>query len=162
LIDAKRRDLEASGIGTIIKISLDLKTGASSGGTNEVEDGVVVGEGLTSPVFADFAEETVFGGVPFGSAGRIVANGDGEAETVAEKALELILPKIARAVAATGVGEDQELGSERIANAAIAVPPGTDRRDSEGSGIVRGTNENGAAIVKNIVDAIGDGVTDGP
>jgi hypothetical protein len=162
LIDVMRKRLEAGGIGTSVEISLYLKARASSGGADKVEYSVVIGKGLARPVFADFAEETVFGGVPFGGSCGKVANGDWEVETIAEKALEMILPEITWAIAAAGVGEDEKLGGIGITNTAIATPPGTNGRDGEGGGIVRSADENGAAIVKDIVDAIGDGVTCGP
>ena len=48
----------------------DDEAGFRRGGADEVESLVDVGERLAGPVSTDLAEQSVFDGIPFGSAGR--------------------------------------------------------------------------------------------
>ena len=42
------------------------------------------------PGLTDFAEDTVFNGVPFRSAGWVMTDGDGQAEDIRDKGLQLL------------------------------------------------------------------------
>ncbi len=48
----------------------DDEAGFRRGGADEVESLVDVGQRLAGPVSTDLAEQSVFDGIPFGSAGR--------------------------------------------------------------------------------------------
>ena len=54
-----------------------------AGGANEFEHLFVAVQRLGRPVFGDLGEQPVLDGVPFGSTGRIVGDGDCEAEAIA-------------------------------------------------------------------------------
>ena len=62
------------------KLGSDGETGSGRCSANEIESFVDIGEGLARPVSADLAEQAMFDGIPLGSAGRVVADGDFEAE----------------------------------------------------------------------------------
>ena len=53
------------------------------GGANEFEHLFVTVQRLGCPVFGDLGEQPVLDGVPFGSTGRIVGDGDREGEAIA-------------------------------------------------------------------------------
>ena len=60
--------LGARGIVSAVEVSGDGKAGLSASGADEVEDFLIGGERFAGPVFGDFGEETMFDGVPLGSA----------------------------------------------------------------------------------------------
>jgi hypothetical protein len=63
---------------------------------------------LGCPVPADLAEQTVLDGIPFGGAGRVMRNGDGESQAIAPLPLNLVLPGATPgAIAAAGIGQDR-------------------------------------------------------
>ena len=49
-------------------------------------------EWLGGPVLGNLGEQPVLYGIPFGGAGRVVSDGDGDAEGIAYLALKLDLP----------------------------------------------------------------------
>ena len=53
-----------------------------SGLADEANDGVVADQGLAGPMLGDLTEETVFDGIPLGSARWVVTNGDMDAERI--------------------------------------------------------------------------------
>lgn len=59
-----------------VQVSGDRQTGLSFGGANEAKDLQVAVERFAGPVLGDLREEAMLDGVPFGSARRVV--GDGE------------------------------------------------------------------------------------
>jgi hypothetical protein len=52
-----------------------LQTGGGLGVTNAGQHQFKRGERRACPSFADFAKQTMFNGIPFGSTGRIVTDG---------------------------------------------------------------------------------------
>ena len=82
----------------------------SFGGADEAEDLLIAIERLAGPVLGDFREEAVFDGIPFGSTGWIVGNGEDQAEGVGQLRLEFCFPGTATtAVAAAGVAQNEDL-----------------------------------------------------
>ena len=71
-----------------VEISRDCETGSGAGVADEVEDFVVTIKRFRGPVFRNLGEQAVLDGIPFGSAGGVMSNGDGEPKTVAEVALK--------------------------------------------------------------------------
>lgn len=65
-----------------------------STGTIKFPDHRLIGpQWLACPILADLTEQAMFDGVPFGSAGGVMADGDRETKAVADPRLELLLPK---------------------------------------------------------------------
>ena len=96
-------------------------------------------------------------GIPFGGAGGIVSDRNGEAEWIAQLSLNFGLPGPGTAtVAAARVRQDQQLGNTAPATRSFAFPPGGDGMGGEGWGIVRDAGADGAAVVRRVVNAVGD------
>jgi hypothetical protein len=74
---------------------VDEKSGLRSGGADEVENLLMAVEWLACPVFGDFGEETMFDGVPFRSARRVVRHCEGQPEEAGELRLEFRFPDAA-------------------------------------------------------------------
>ena len=88
-------------------------------------------------MFGDLAEQPMFDGVVFGGAGGVVGDGDLQVEPIGENMLQEILPGAGpTAVAAAGIGEDDNLGGIGVAQAALAVPPLCDALDRKLRGVV--------------------------
>jgi hypothetical protein len=110
-----RGRLCARGIETTIEMCGDRKAGSSSGGAEEAEDLLIAIERLASPVVGDFREEAVLDGIPLGSPGWIMGNGEGQPERVGQLRLEFSFPGTATtAVAAAGVTQNEDLTGARI------------------------------------------------
>jgi hypothetical protein len=72
--------------------------------------------------------------------------------------LEFGLPGMApTTIAATGVGENEELAGVAVAERGFPLPPVGDGMSGEGEGIVRDPEKDGAAIGQQIVDAVRNG-----
>jgi hypothetical protein len=72
----------AGGIVATVEVSGDRQAGLSSGGADEVQDFLVAVEWFAGPVFGDLGKETVFDGVPLGSASRVVGNRESQTERI--------------------------------------------------------------------------------
>src|ERR1041385_4720324 len=89
---------------------------SGAGVADEVEDFGVTVQWLGRPVLGDFGEQAVLDGIPLGSAGGVMSNGDGEPKAVAELVLKLGFPGAGTAtVAAAGIGEDKQLSAAMVA-----------------------------------------------
>ena len=65
--------------------------------------------------------------IPFGSTGGVVSNGYGEPKAVAELGLQFGFPGTrTAAVAAAGIGQDEQLPAAAVAVRAVALPPAGD------------------------------------
>src|SRR5207244_817232 len=112
------------GIVATVELSGDGQAGIRSGGADEVEDLLITVEWFACPVLGDFGKETMFNGVPFGSARRVVRHGEGQTEGVSQLRLEFGFPgAAASAVATTCVAQDEELARAGIADRAFLAPP---------------------------------------
>jgi len=89
-------DLDSGFVVLWDEVGSDSEAGFRFGGTDELEDLVDVGEGFASPVFADLAEEAVLDGIPLGSAGRLMADGNGEPQRSANGVLKRFPPGAGR------------------------------------------------------------------
>src|SRR5450631_865172 len=76
LVHLRIGDLNAGGIILGDQTACDAEPCGGRGFTDELGDQWVSLERDASPVFADLAEQAMFDGVPFGSAGGIVTDGD--------------------------------------------------------------------------------------
>ena len=145
-----------------IQVSRDGQASFRGRRTDEVEDLLITIEGFTSPVFGNFGEESMLNGVPFGSASGIVSDSDSEMKAVGELRLEFGFPSPpATAVAAAGVGQNQQLARVSVLTESLALPPVSDGVSREGRCVVRDTNENGTAVGERLVDTVGNGHADG-
>ena len=62
------------------------------------------------PGLTDFAEDTVFNGIPFRSAGWVMTDGDGQAENISDKGLQLLFEDAAAGgIGATAIGLKQQM-----------------------------------------------------
>jgi hypothetical protein len=72
---------------SLILVSVEIgghdQASFGAGGANEFEHFVVAVQGFGSPVLGDLGEQPVLDGIPFGSTGGIVSDGDCEAEAIA-------------------------------------------------------------------------------
>ena len=97
------------------QIGGDAEASVGFGGTDKVEHGFHIGERLASPVPGDLAKQAVLDRVPLGSAGWVMAHGDGETERIADPVLKSLLPGVTTpAVAAAPIGQEQEFLSLRV------------------------------------------------
>ena len=85
-------DFDAGSIIGVVQTCIDFQASFSSSSGEEVQDGFVIQQRLCSPVDADEGEHPVFNRIPFGRAGRIVADLDGHTESITESVLKLVLP----------------------------------------------------------------------
>jgi hypothetical protein len=77
-----------------------------------------------------------------------VSHRHGEIEGVGELRLEFGLPGMApTTIAATGVGENEELAGAAVAERPFPFPPAGDGMSGEGGGIVRDPEKNGAECI---------------
>src|ERR1700747_213683 len=88
-----------------------------------------------------------------------MANRYAQAEFVGQR-LQFALPQAyPGAVAATAVGGNQQTTGLRIAGAAHALPPATDRIDGEAGGIVVDADTHPSGVAGDVIDAIRHGAT---
>ena len=151
-------DLDAGFVFLPVELGGNDQPGAGGCGGDVVEDEFEGLERAAGPVAADFAEQAMFDGIPFRAPCGIVGHGDGEAVEVAEMVLQGVLPgAVAVAVAATAIGEDDELGGVGIARAAFGAPPGSEVVDGEEGGVAGDADADEAAVGERVVDAVRDG-----
>ena len=150
-----RGRLCAGGIVATVEMCGDRKAGSSSGGADETEDLRIAIERLAGPVFRDLREEAVLDGIPFGSAGWVVGNGEGQPEGICQLRLEFGFPGTATtAIAAAGVAQDEDLSGTWIAERSLLPPPMSDRVSGKGGCVMRDANHDGASIGEEIIDAV--------
>src|ERR1035437_11069668 len=92
-------------------------------------------------------------GIPFGGAGRVVRKGDAQAQAIAQLTLNLLLPGTTLcAIAAAGVGQDEDVAGLGVALAAFLQPPFAEAGDGEGGCLVGSSQENRPTVGLSIVD----------
>src|SRR5215469_60171 len=95
-------------------------------------------------------------GIPFGGSGRIVRDGDDKAKSIRYLGLDFSLPGPGSAtVAATGIGQNQQLGRAAIATGAFAFPPGGDGMGGESGRVVGDADTDGTTVVWWVVNSVG-------
>src|SRR5467141_2598574 len=101
-------------------------------------------------------------GVPFGSSGWIVGHGDGQGERVGQLRLELGLPGIAAiAVAAAGIGQNENLARAGVAPGNLLVPPVGDGVSGEFGSFVGYAHDKSSTVFGEVINPIGNGDPDG-
>src|SRR5260370_2982656 len=144
------------------EIGGDKEGGVGVGGANEFEHLFIAIQWLGSPVLGDIGEETMLDGSPLRSAGRVMSDRNGNTECVAQLSLDFGLPGPGSAtVAAARVRQNQKLGNTAPATRTFAFPPGGDGMGGEGRRIVRDADADRAAVVRLVINAVGDAHTAG-
>jgi hypothetical protein len=100
----------------LVEKSTDFQTGGGFSGANELQHSFIVQYGLTGPVIADEGKHSVFNGISFGGAGRIMTDLDFKAEATAKGELQLMLPQACSvAIASAAICKDkQAIGIEEV------------------------------------------------
>jgi len=95
--------------------------------------------------------------IPFGGAGRIMADRDFQLVRLTEIVPEMIPPCcMGRTVATAIVGKDENPTSLGITLRSILFPPGADGVDGEGGCVMAETEIDGAFVRDCVVDAVRD------
>src|SRR5665213_4564745 len=153
-------DLDPGRVVALVELGPNLQPGARRRGRDQVDDHLVAHEGTTLPVHRDRREEPVFDFVPLARARREVAHGDRQTGSFRELP-ELSLPEpTAVAVRAAGIGGDEEARRLRVGERADVVPPPPDRGDGEGRGVTVVADDDEALVREEVVDPVGDGLSD--
>jgi len=76
-------------------MSLNRQTRLCCGLVDVVQQQVKRTQGTTLPSFADFAEQALHNGIPFGSAGRIMTDGDSYPKDIRDLFLDAFFEKVA-------------------------------------------------------------------
>ena len=143
---------------TAVELSGDGQAGLGSGGANEVEDLLIAVEWLAGPVLGDFGKEAMLDGVPFGSARRVVGDGESQPEWIGQLRLEFGFPGAATsAIAAAGVAQNEELPGAWIADRSFLAPPMRDGMGSKGGCVMRDAHHDRPSIGEQVIDAVRDG-----
>ena len=82
LTDLLRSELYSGRVRRGVERTGDDQSGGRAGFTDETQDCGIVCERLAGPALADPGEEAVLDGISLGSVGRIVSDGDEQAERV--------------------------------------------------------------------------------
>ena len=128
------------------------------GRADETDDGREVDERRAAPVHRDVPEQAVLDLVPLARARREVTDRDGEPRAIREL-LQLPLPQAQpRAVAATGVGGDDDRRGVAIDRPPHLLPPAPNRPRREGRRVVVDAHTDPAFIPMQIVDPVGNGL----
>ena len=97
-------DLEAFGILVFIELGTHLEAGIGCGRCDQLDNGAIAAQRLTSPVDGDEGEKAVLDLVPLAGAGRQMADRDGKLQLVGQL-LKLDFPQAHTiAVAAATIG----------------------------------------------------------
>lgn len=124
----------------------------------DVPEGDVISlEGTGCPVLADLAEQSMLDRVPLRGPGRIVTDGHGAAEPIAELRLQGMLPRPdPGAVASAVVGQDEQFVRPRVPFSAFPTPPSGNSINREIGRVVGGTEEDVSPVGLHVEDAVGD------
>ena len=148
----------AGSIVATVEVSGDRQAGLSSGEAYKVQDLLIAVEWFAGPVLGDLGKETVLDGVPFGSASRVVSNGERQTERIGQLRLEFSFPSAATiAIAAAGVAQNEELPRVWIAAQSLLAPPMCDGVGRKGRCVMRDAHHDRPSIGYQIIDSVRDG-----
>jgi hypothetical protein len=87
--------------------SIHLESGLGLRGTNVFEYGFVGPQRSAGPIVGDLGKQTMFNGIPFGGARRIVADRDLQSMSVDQLLLQMVFPSAwANTIATPSIGQD--------------------------------------------------------
>ena len=111
-----------------VQYCLDFQSLGGGRRGDVVEYGFVAFQRNAGPVFADFAEQPVFGGIPLRGARGIMAGNHRQPMAIGEFALQVAFPDPgAGAVAAAAIGQQQQRFGVGVVPAAFQDPPAFER-----------------------------------
>jgi hypothetical protein len=132
LVHLRIGDLNAGGITLGDPTACDAEPCGGRGFTDELSDQRVGLKRDARPVFADLAEQAMFDGVPLGSAGRIVTDGDRQLPGVHPLLLQRPLPGPGLVtIAATPIGQNEQMRVRAVERLSLLTPPMADRLDGK-------------------------------
>ena len=102
----------------------DFQAGYRAGATNQPQHLVQTFQRFSRPVQTDGTKQTVFDGIPFRCARRVMGNRDRQAVLIGPPLQRMFPQTWAITVAAPGVGLDQQASGLRIQPASRLPPPG--------------------------------------
>ena len=153
-----RRNLDPTFIYPAIETRLDDKPGLSLGPGNEMDDGAIVRQRLTSPVHRDEGEQSVLDLVPFARARRKVTHRNRQA-LFCREGLQLALPQRETIpVAAPAVCADQKATRARIAGPTHVLPPLADALDCKFGGVAAHPHVDPPGVLADVVDTVRHGL----
>ena len=113
------------------------------GGSNVVEHGLIAAQGLGGPVFADFAEESMFNRIPLGSTRGIMSHPQTEAMRIAQLLLQGPFPHArTSAITAATISENEELVVSLVFGFIQPLPPLFQTGDRKGGRVIARTNKD--------------------
>src|SRR5580658_3763659 len=150
------RDFDAGGVGSCVELRFDAEPRSGAHAPDQLDDGLVIDQRSSSPVFGDVAEESMLDLVPLGGAGRKVRDADREARAVGES-LEFQLPESsAIAIAAPAVSRDEQFGGIGVGLLAHVPPPAGDGLHGELRGVMVDAYADPCSIRGEVIDAVGN------
>src|SRR3954468_23820753 len=126
------------------------------GRADVLQDRLVTDQRLAAPVGADRTKHPVLDRVPLTRSSRVVRHGQGQPELIGQPLQRHLPPPFPVVVGPTAVHLDQQPFRLRIAVTADIQPPATNRGHGEVRRVVRGTDDDVAIVVRQVVDAGGD------
>lgn len=119
-------------------------------------------ENLPFPVLADGPEQSMFNRIIFRAPRRIVADGDGQSESVAQPLLKMLLPSAGTAaIAPARIRKDQQMGFTRIRLSPVFLPPSSDGFHRELRRVRRVPHEDRSLVARKVVDPIRNRASEG-
>src|SRR5262249_4203981 len=111
-------------------------------------------EGLALPILADIAEQPMLHRVPLRATRRVVANGQDQAEAIADAGLQVAFPRSGTApIAPPSVRQYQQPVGSAIRNSALLLPPLCDGDDRKLGRVVRDPDIDMPLVPDQLIDA---------
>ncbi len=122
---------------------------------NALEHEIKSAQGYASPLATDWSKKPMLYRIPLRGARWVVTKCNGKVMSIGEFDLEFSLKKTRTAIiAASRIGQDQELISQRKMSTPLGTPPVSDSVCSELCGVCRGANVDKAVVPRYIVNSV--------
>ena len=150
-------DLTALRIGVGVEFSLNLQASGGRGIGDQVDDDLEADQRPPTPVLADVGKQAMLDLIPLARARWQMTDRDRQARVVS-KALKFGFPKPgARPIAASSIGDDQNLLGRWVASLAHLVPPASQRPNCKFRRIMIHPDTDPALVGRHIVHPVGHG-----
>src|SRR5262245_60550554 len=147
-------DLLPLSIGVLIEVSGHRQPGGRGRPADTPEHNPQCPKRLPLPVPADLAEEAMLNRIPLRAPRRVVTDGYGQPEAVAEMLLQIDLPGSGSTpVATAAVCQDQQVGGLGIGGTPFFLPPPANRTHRELRGVVRQPNYYATPVPGRVINA---------
>ena len=150
---------DASPVEVGIQLRLDPQSLLRRRAADQVDDDGSRAKRLATPVLRDVAKHAVLDLVPLARARREMADRDPQAQVVRQTLQHHFPQPWPIAVAAPGIGGDQEPAGSRIDQRPHLFPPAPDTHTGELGGVVVDANADPALVAAQIIDSLGDRLT---